>query len=188
MPKTLQYKTGSVIYFQGEEADKVFILQTGMVSIAYDDLEMGESVWDRLQPGEFFGVKSALGRFPREETALAVTDSVVAVFTVSEFELFAMSNTKIILKMLKVFSNQMRHIHNKVSSLIEGEVIKPDEGLFGIGEKYMRDQRYSHAKYIFNRYLTYYPDGKDAEKAVKHLQIAEIALAQSTSGETEAAL
>jgi len=176
MPKPFQYKSGSLIYCRGEEADKVFILQKGKVSLVYEDIETGEDVRDPVQPGEFFGVKSSLGRYPREENAMAMDDTTVMAFTIPEFELFALSNTRIILKMLKVLSNQMRKVHNQVSSLLETEDVKPDEGLFAIGEKYLKLKRYSHAKYIFSRYLTHYPAGRKAAVAAKNLKMAEIAL------------
>jgi len=183
MPKPFRYKNGALIYCNGEEADRVFILQSGKISLVFDDIETGKTIKETVQPGEFFGVKSALGRFPREENAIALADSVVAYFTVAEFELFAISNTKIILNMLKVFSNQMRQIHSKVSSLLEDDKIKPDEGLFGIGERYLKEKRYSQAKYIFNRYLECYPIGKDAVNAEKNLHLTEIALIRGAQGE-----
>jgi len=181
VPKPLQYKTGSLIYARGEEADKIFILQNGKVSLVYEDIETGDDVRDPVQPGDFFGVKSALGRFPREENAIALADSTVLAITVPEFESMALANTKIVLKMLKVFSTQMRRIHTQVSKLTESTDTKPDEGLFSIGERYLKLKRYSHAKYVFNRYLALYPGGRHAVQATKNLQIVEVALALGTS-------
>ena len=186
MPKPLQYQTGSLIYPQGEEANRIFILQNGKVSLVYQNIETGEDVRDQVQPGEFFGVKSALGRYPREENAIALADSTIMVFTVPEFETLALANTGIILKMLKVLSTQMRRIHNQVSRLMESDDIKPDEGLFAIGEKYLKLKRYSHAKYIFDRYLTYYPTGAKADIAAKNLQAVEVALALTNDDKNQA--
>jgi CRP-like cAMP-binding protein len=180
MPKSFQFKTGSLIYYMGEDADKVYILHSGKVSLAYLDIESGKDVRSPVQPGEFFGVKSALGRFPREENAVAVSDSTVMAFTVPEFEAMATSNTRIILKMLKVFSNQMRRLHAQVASLLAKEEANPEEGLFAIGEKYLKSKRYDHAKYIFDRYLVYYPEGKYADKAVKNLKLAENTFSRNT--------
>ena len=177
MPKPLQYRSGSVVYFQGDAADKVFILQKGAINLVYQDIETGEDVRDLVQPGEFFGVKSAMGRFPREETASTLADTSIMAFTVPEFEAFAMANTRIIMKMLKVFSNQMRRIHKQVSSLMEKEEVNPDAGLYNTGEYYLKNKRYAQARYVFSRYLTYYPSGKNAPHAAKNLEIAELALA-----------
>ena len=185
MPKSFQFKAGSLIYFQGDNADKVFILQNGKVSLVYQDIETGEDVRDQVQPGEFFGVKSALGRYSREENAIALADSSVMALTLPEFEQLASSNTRIIMKMLKVFSNQMRRIHTQVSSIMEKEDVNPEEGLFGLGDYYFKNKRYSQAKYVFSRYLTYYPAGKKSAEAARNLDKAEIAIAQYGSKSPE---
>ncbi|MDR1046399.1 MAG: cyclic nucleotide-binding domain-containing protein [Treponema sp.] len=176
MPKPLQYRSGSIIYMRGDPADKVFILQSGKVNLIYQDIETGSDLHDLVQPGEFFGVKSALGRYPREEDAAAIQDAVIMAFTVQEFEALAMANTRIIMKMLKVFSNQMRRIHKQVSSLMEKEELDPDVGLFNVGEYYLKGKRFSQARYVFSRYLTYYPSGKNAAQAAKYLEAAETSL------------
>jgi len=179
MPKPLQFSNGSIVYCKGEGAEKIFILQSGKISLVYTDIETGHDVRDQVQPGEFFGVKSALGRFPREENAVVLADSSVMALTVPEFETLAMSNTRIILKMLKVFSNQMRRVHAQVSSLLEVGEVRPDEGLFAIGEKYLKNKRFAHAKYVFSRYLVHYPSGERMDEAAKNLRLADAALANT---------
>ena len=135
---------------------------------------------DLVQPGEFFGVKSALGRYPREENAMAMQDATIMAFTVPEFEALAMANTRIIMKMLKVFSNQLRKIHKQVSSLMEKEDQQnPEAGLYSVGEYYLKNKDYSQARYIFSRYLTYYPSGRNAIQAANNLQQAETAMVKT---------
>jgi TolA-binding protein len=182
MPKPFQYRSGSVIYFQGDAADKVFILQKGKVNLVYQDIETGADIHDLVQPGEFFGVKSALGHYPREENAVTLQDTSIMAFTVPEFEAVAMANTRIIMKMLKVFSNQMRRIHHQVSSLMEKADVPPDAGLFNVGEYYLKSKRFTQAKYVFGRYLTYYPSGKNAIQAAKYLEAAENSLSRYGDG------
>jgi CRP-like cAMP-binding protein len=182
MPKPLQYRSGSLIYFQGDPADKIFILQNGKISLTYQDIETGADMRDPVQPGEFFGVKSALGRYPREENAVALSDTTVMAFTVTEFENVAMANTRIIMKMLKVFSNQMRRVHKQVSKLMAREEESPADGLFSVGEYYLKNKRFSHAKHVFSRYLTYYPSGKNAIQAAKNLETVESSLARYGDG------
>ncbi len=174
MPKAMQFRANSVIYFQGDSADKIYILQAGKVSLNYSDIETGQDVHDLVQAGEFFGVKSALGRYPREENALVLQDSACVAFTVPEFEQMAMQNTRIVMKMLKVFSNQLRRFHRMVSNLLDTqEQLSPEIGLYNTGEYYLKNRQYDRAKYIFSRYLTYYPAGKMAGQAAKNLEIVE---------------
>jgi len=183
MPKALQYRSSSVIYFQGDSADKIYILQSGKVSLNYNDIETGQDVHDLVQPGEFFGVKSALGRYPREENALVLQDAAVVAFSVPEFEQMAMTNIRIVMKMLKVFSNQLRRIHKQVSNLLEKEEqLSPEIGLFRVGEYYLKNRQYAQAKYVFGRYLTYYPAGKMAAQSAKYVESAEGSLSRYGDG------
>jgi CRP-like cAMP-binding protein len=179
MPKPLQYNSDSLVYCQGDESDKVFTLESGKVSLISEDIETRENAKETVLPGEFFGVRSALGRYPRDENAIVLSEATVAAFTVPEFELYAMSDTKIILNLLKVFSGEMRQIHTRIAVMAEPVKLTPDEGLFRIGEKYLKNERHSHAKYIFTRYLALYPNGKNADKAAKNLHLAEDALDQA---------
>ena len=174
MPKPFQYRSGSVIYFQKDAAEKIFIVQSGKVNLSYQDTETGEDQHDLVQPGEFFGVKSALGRYPREENAIAIQDTTIMAFTVPEFEALAQANTRIIMKMLKVFSNQLRRIHHQVSNLLEKtEEVPPEMGLFNVGEYYLKNKRFIQARYVFSRYLTFFPSGRHAAQAAKNLELSE---------------
>lgn len=189
MPKVGTYRANSVIYFQGDLGDKIFVLQRGRVTLNYNDIETGKLIREIIQTGEFFGVKSALGRYPREENAVVLEDANVLAFTVPEFEAFSMSNTRIIIKMLKVFSNQLRHIHKQVENLMENpSAVNAETGLYKTGEYYLRSRMYSQARYVFGRYLTYYPAGRMAEQAGRYLETAEAALARYGDGKGPAPL
>jgi CRP-like cAMP-binding protein len=137
MPKSVQFKANSIVYFKGDPNENIFILKSGKVVLKYNDIETGQELHELIQMGEFYGVKSALGKYPKEETALVLQDSEMLVFTVPEFEQVAMKNTRIIMKMLKVFSNQLRRIHKQVQNLLstggEHAAVEPELGLFRIG-------------------------------------------------------
>ncbi|MEI8093207.1 MAG: cyclic nucleotide-binding domain-containing protein [Spirochaetales bacterium] len=166
MPKATQYKTNSVIFFQGDAGDKIFILKAGKVLLKSNDIETKEEIKELVASGEFFGVKSALGRYPRDETAQVLSDAEVLVFTVPEFEQLVLSNTRIIMKMLKVFSNQLRRMVSKVQNLIsKGNNKDLETGLFGIGEYYYNNRHYKQAQHALTRYLGHYPEGRYSAEA-----------------------
>ena len=91
-PKAVQYRANSIIYFKGDQSDRIFLLNSGKVSLSSVDIETGQEVRDMIKMGEFFGVKSALGRYMREETAIVMQDAAVMVFSVPEFEQVASKN------------------------------------------------------------------------------------------------
>jgi CRP-like cAMP-binding protein len=182
VPKATQYKPNSVIYFQGDVGDKIYILKAGKILSKSNDIETKEEINEFVAPGEFFGVKSALGRYPRDETALVLSDSEVLVFTVPEFEQLVLSNTRIIMKMLKVFSNQLRRMHGKVQNLIsKGPTKDPESGLFSIGDYYYANAQYQAAVHALTRYLTHYPNGRFAAEASELARKAAQGLAKIDS-------
>jgi TolA-binding protein len=187
-PKAVQYRANSIIYFKGDQSDRIFLLNSGKVSLSYVDIETGQEVRDLIKMGEFFGVKSALGRYMREETAVVLQDSSVMVFSVPEFEVLASKNTRIITKMLKVFSNQLRRIHRQVQNLmVSDEQVNPETGLYKIGEYYMKNKRYGQALHAFKRYLVYYPSGAYASEVANKVQQAEEFVSRYGSGAPAAA-
>ena len=60
MPKAMQYTKGSIIYFEGDHDERIFIMQQGAVLLTSTDIESGQPVAEQVKSGEFFGVKSAL--------------------------------------------------------------------------------------------------------------------------------
>jgi TolA-binding protein len=182
-PKAVQYRANSIIYFKGDQSERIFLLNSGKVSLNYVDIETGQEVRDLIKMGEFFGVKSALGRYIREETAVVLQDAAVMVFSVPEFESLASKNTRIIMKMLKVFSNQLRRIHRQVQNLmVSDEQVNPETGLYKIGEYYLKNKRYGQALHAYKRYLVYYPSGSFASDVAIKLQQAEEFLSRYGSG------
>lgn len=175
MPKSITYKANSIIYFQGDQSEKIFILKSGKVLLKTLDIDTAKEVNEIINTGEFFGVKSALGRYIRDETCLALTDAEALAFTVAEFEQLVLSNTRIIMKMLKVFSNQLRRIHHKVEKLLNKSdtETEPETGLFKVGDYYFNNRQFKQAAFALGRYLTYYPQGQYASQATMRLQEAE---------------
>lgn len=175
MPKAVHYSANSIVYFKDDRNENIYILNTGAVNLKYDDVETGQEINEIIKTGEFFGVKSALGKYPREETATVIKDSAMLVFSVPEFEAIAVKNTRIIMKMLKVFSTQLRRLQLQVRNLLaKGEQSSnPEIALFKIGEYYLNVRKYSEALYVFRRYLTYYPSGKFAAQSTQNIELAE---------------
>ena len=102
-----------------------------------------------------------MGNYPREESAMVLTDSIVYSFTSKEFEAFAQTNTRIILQMIKVFSRQLRTIHKQLASLLDSEEEKnPEEGLFNVMNAFYSSQHYKAAGQVGTRYKAIYPNGK----------------------------
>jgi len=174
MPKAITYQSNSVVYFAGDVDERVFLLQTGSIALTSVDIETGDQVTNYIKEGEFFGVKSALGGFPREDNAIVLANSVCLAFQTQEFENFAQSNPRIILQMIKVFSKQLRSIHKKLASMLDiKEDINPEDGLFSVVTAFYNSQHYAAANQVCIRYLQNYPQGKYKQDIVSIVQMSQ---------------
>lgn len=163
MPKTMQYTKGSIIYFSGDRDERIFILQKGYILLTSVDIETGSSVVEHIKEGEFFGVKSAFGHFPREETATVLTDSVTVSMSLSEFEQLFSTNKAVILKMLKVFSKQLRNIHKKTESILNSqEEVSQFAGMQSVAQSFYEDNQYKACCDVCVKFFTRFPNAPNA--------------------------
>ena len=171
MPGILRnYKAGSIIYFIGDIGDNIYILKSGAVSLIYHSIDTGEEVRDTIKNGEFFGVKSALAKRPREETALVIKPSQVLVLTTAEFELLVTKSVGVIQNFLRVFSNQLRRVGKQVHSYLDDSDTGDNQTeLFKIGEYYLKNHKYKQAQYVYQAYLKYYSKGNFAGQAQERI-------------------
>ena len=174
MPKAMQYTKGSVIYFEGDHDDRVFIMQAGAVVLQSTDIETGEPVIEQVKSGEFFGVKSAFGHFGREETATALVPTVAVALSVQEFEVLFSNNKQLIMKMLRVFSNQLRQIHRKTESILNNVAADQQSGMLSVAKSFYDDEKYRSAMDVYLKFLTRYPQYPRKEEIAKLYQDCKV--------------
>ncbi len=174
MPKAMQYTKGSIIYFEGDKDERIFIMQSGAVLLTSTDIESGAPVSEQVRSGEFFGVKSALGHFAREETATAVTPTVAVALTVQEFEILFSNNKALIMKMLRVFSNQLRQIHKKIESILNNVVVDQQSGMLTVGKSFFDDEEFRSAADVYLKFIKRFPTSPHAVEAKKMYDSAKL--------------
>lgn len=168
MPKAMQYTKGSIIYFAGDKDERIFILQRGLIILTSTDIETGAAVTEQVREGEFFGVKSALGHFPREETVTSITDAVTIAMTVAEFEHLFSSNKQIIMKMLQVFSNQLRTIHKKTESILSSNTeVNQLTGMQAVAQSFYDDEQYKACCDVCMKFLTRFSNAPSKAEIAK---------------------
>lgn len=169
------YKAGSIVYFEKDKADDIFVLQNGRIILTYLSADGKTEIKEDVKLGEFFGVKSSLGRYPREETAQVLGGATVLVFKMADFELFVAQKTHLILKMMKVFSSQLRQIHHKVREQLGqfGDMKSAAFELMNVAEVFHRNGNYDHAIYAYERYLAHYQTGAYVGRAKELLALAK---------------
>jgi len=177
MPVERKFTAGSIIYFDHEIGDSIYVLKSGRVDISYIQPESGEKIVKTISIGEFFGLKSAIIGHTRDEVAEAITDVVTIEFKVQEFESYVATNVELLKRLLRVLSNQLRNLGIKVNNYLGNNILYPPNiGLFKIGEYYLNNKQYKQAIQVYKRYLEQYPYTNIAGEAKYRIEIAEEAL------------
>ncbi len=188
-PQLKKFNKNSIIYFTGDTDQSIYILKEGQVVISYlppDKLEEEAYV---VKPGEFFGLKSAMGKYPREETAMAATDVVAVVMNENEFLAVNGRNEQLLLKILKALSKELRDTVKKVNQLTGQTESLPDVGLYNYGMYYFKIKQYKKAQYCFKRLLELFPENPHKEEAMTQMNAIEsLIYNQSSLDETEQTL
>lgn len=76
-----KYRKGRTIYAQGEEADRIFYVQSGKVKVTVVSEQGKEAVVGILEPAQFFGEGCLNGQAVRIGTARAMEESVITAIT-----------------------------------------------------------------------------------------------------------
>ena len=176
MPKLVNFTKGSIVYFENDKDDKIYILQSGTIILTSIDPETKVSVTNQVKPGEFFGVKSALGRFPREETATVLLDSQVIALTVPEFEKNFSGNKQIIMKMLRVFSAQLRQIHKRIELILDSNPESPQTGMLSVAKSFYEDEEFVSCYDVCLKYLKRFPDSPNVAQVKKLFSACQVYL------------
>jgi CRP/FNR family cyclic AMP-dependent transcriptional regulator len=76
-----KYRKGRIIYGQGEEADRIFYIQSGTVKVTVVSEQGKEAVVGILSPAQFFGEGCLNGQAIRVGTARAMEECVITSIT-----------------------------------------------------------------------------------------------------------
>jgi len=181
MPIEKRYKSGSIVYFEGDKAEEIYIIKSGKIRLTFFSPETNQEETQDLNPGEFFGLKPVLGHFLREETAQCLNDVLVLILKLEEFEQLSAKNINMTLKMLKVFSGQLRKLGKRVTTILSkhgGFEIQPSIELFKLGDYYLSEKRFDHAEYAYHKYLHHYPSGILVKQAKERISFARRKIAK----------
>lgn len=166
-----KYKQGSIIYFEGDKNKEIYILKSGRVVLTSVSIETGEEKNEDVKAGEFFGVKSSLGNYPREETAQTLTDSVVLVIGAADFEKIMGNNIRLVMKILRVFSNQLRSLGKNVRQILgDTDLKKPSTELIKLAEYYYKNNQLDYAQYAYKKFLELFPNDRFVRRGKEMLQ------------------
>lgn len=169
MPRVVPYSKGNILFFAGDNDDRIFILKSGSITLVKSDVSTGADIRESIKVGEFFGVKSALAGAFRMETAQATADSVVIQLSVNEFEHLFGQNKNITMKMLGVFSKNLRDQNAQMERLLhkESHNLSPKEGLLALADMFENSGDFHSESSVLSKLIENYGDEIDKDQFEK---------------------
>jgi hypothetical protein len=113
----VRYKSGDLIYKEGDAGSEMFIVQSGAVEIARN-LAGKNHVVAVMEKGDFFGEMSILEGCARTASARAVEDSELIEITSAVFDRMIRGNIEIAVRMLRKLSSRLQEANRKVEDVV----------------------------------------------------------------------
>lgn len=119
---TRKYKKGQIIFFDGDTADRLYIVNTGKIKVFKYTREGKEQILYILSEGEFIGDLNLLKRGKFEFNAEALEDTAICTLSKEDFDDIITKHPQITLRILEDVHDRLVSLENLVQSLSTKDV------------------------------------------------------------------
>jgi CRP/FNR family cyclic AMP-dependent transcriptional regulator len=112
------YPKGSVILFEDDPGDALFIVRTGRVKVVLVAEDGREVILSLLGVGEHFGELSLIDDQPRSAHVIAMEESTLLVLRRDDFRRRVEANPSVAWSLLTELSRRLRRADGKIGSLV----------------------------------------------------------------------
>ncbi len=113
-----EVKKGENLYFQGETDKSFFMLKKGAVKITKVTPQGHEIILDMLKDGSIFGEMGVIEPRERNESAVALEDSLICTMRKEDFDYLAQRIPGLAMRMTKIIGLKRWKIENKLLDLL----------------------------------------------------------------------
>ena len=113
-----EYPKNSVILFEDDPGDALYIVSSGQVKVVLIGEDGREVILSVLGDGDFFGEMSLIDDEPRSAHVIAMKDSHLLVLRRDDFQSRLEEQPKIALKLLRVLVSRLRRADEKIGGLV----------------------------------------------------------------------
>ena len=120
--RSVEFKAGEYIFHEGDEGDRLYIVETGEVRISRNVPGAGEEALTGLKRGSCFGEMSVLDRSARSTDAIANSRCTLVVLTREDFALMLESDVdlanKVLWSVVRLLCERLRMTNESLRSLM----------------------------------------------------------------------
>jgi CRP/FNR family transcriptional regulator, cyclic AMP receptor protein len=112
------YPRGSVIVFEDDPGDALYVVATGQVKVVLVAEDGREVILSVLGPGDFFGEMAILDDGPRSAHVIAMEESNLLILRRDDFYARIRAMPEVAISLLKEISRRLRRADEKIGSLV----------------------------------------------------------------------
>ena len=112
------YPKGSVILFQDDPGDSLFVLRTGRVKVVLIGEDGREVILGVLEPGAHFGELALIDDQPRSAHVIAMDDANLLILRREDFRRRVEANPTVAWALLTELSRRLRRADQKIGGLV----------------------------------------------------------------------
>lgn len=113
-----QYPRNSVILFEDDPGDALFVVVAGQVKVVLIGEDGREVILSVLGQDDFFGEMSLIDNEPRSAHVIAMEDSTLLVLRREDFHQSLEDHPRIALGLLRALSRRLRRADDKIGALV----------------------------------------------------------------------
>lgn len=114
---TQHYPKNSILVYEGEEPDALYIIVSGKAKVYVSDEDGKELVLNALGPGEFFGELALIDGSPRSATVMTTDKSTLIKISQREFAKFLQETPGVAMNVLKELASRVRGVNEHIRDL-----------------------------------------------------------------------
>ena len=116
------FRSGEVIFKEGDAGTKFYMILKGEVRISKFIKNLGEEALTILKEGEYFGEMALIDNYPRSAHAIANTDASLVTITKTELDQIFIEDRELGFKFLLVFcrtlSKRLRDMNHRLATFM----------------------------------------------------------------------
>ncbi|MDY6967406.1 MAG: cyclic nucleotide-binding domain-containing protein [Spirochaetota bacterium] len=166
--KKIIYSPGATLLVENSLNEGYFyIIQKGTVSV-HCDIDFNDRTLLKHDAGDTYGLVSGLTQNPVRYTLVADTDCEVIRIPLNMLGSFLHKNREICLKIISLYSNQLRALNNYLVSKHPGsQDLENPKNLLNIAESYIKMKQYSIAAHCLSKYIEWAKDNQSEQHNIE---------------------
>lgn len=113
------YRKGDVIYHEGEQGERIFLIKSGIVGLFYLTEQGHETLLRVFAKDHIFGHRAFIAKEPYHASSICLTETSLYAISYRDFEVLYQRNADILMGVARVLAHELRMSESRLSEFQE---------------------------------------------------------------------